>query len=99
LALFSKYPILETENLSDYVGNNGALRAVVQLPDGQELNVVVAHLDPKDEDLRSCEFDKLRHIMTAYQDHPSIMMGDFNTYSNTPNTHHLTDGGWQLVQS
>jgi endonuclease/exonuclease/phosphatase family metal-dependent hydrolase len=99
LAVFSKYPILETENLSDYVGNNGALRAVVQTPDGQKWNVVIAHLDPIDPVLRACEFDKLRHIMAAYQDQPSILMGDLNTFPNSTDTQHLTGGGWQLVQS
>ncbi len=98
-AVFSKYPILETENLSDYVGNNGALRAVVQAPDGQRLNVVIAHLDPKDRVLRACQFDKLRHLMAAYQDQPSILMGDINSFPFAPDAQHLTDGGWQLVQS
>lgn len=99
LAIFSKYPILETENLSDTVGNNGALRAVVQTPDGQQLNVIIAHLDPRDRVLRACQFDQLRQIMTAYQDQPSILMGDVNSYPNAPDTQFLTNGGWQLVQS
>jgi endonuclease/exonuclease/phosphatase family metal-dependent hydrolase len=98
-AIFSKYPILETENLSEYVGNNGALRAVVQTPDGQKLNVVIVHLDPRDHVLRTCEFDKLRHIMAAYQDQPSILMGDINSFPGAGDTKHLTNGGWQLVQS
>lgn len=99
LALFSKYPILETENLSDYVGNNGALRAVLQKPDGQKLNVVVAHLDPDNRNLRACEFDKLRQIMDARQDQPSILMGDMNTYPTYWDSKFLTQGGWELVQS
>ncbi len=98
-AIFSKYPILEAENLSDYVGNNGALRAVVQTPDGQKLNVVVVHLDPTDPLLRSCEFDKLRRIMESYRDQPSILMGDINTLPGYPDARYLTAGGWELVQS
>jgi endonuclease/exonuclease/phosphatase family metal-dependent hydrolase len=98
-AIFSKYPILEAENLSEYVGNNGALRAVVQTPDGQKLNVVIVHLDPTDQLLRSCEFDKLRRIMESYQDKPGILMGDINTLPNYVDARYLTDGGWELVQS
>jgi endonuclease/exonuclease/phosphatase family metal-dependent hydrolase len=98
-AIFSKYPILETENLSEYVGNNGALRALVQTPDGQKINVVVVHLDPRDHLLRSCEFDKLRRIMESYKDIPGILMGDINTCSNCADAKYLTVGGWELVQS
>lgn len=99
IAIFSKFPILEAENISEYIGNNGALRAVVQTPNGGKLNVVVAHLDPTDQDLRSCEFDKLRVLMTQYQDYPSIIMGDTNSYPNSPDTSYLTQGGWQLAKS
>ncbi len=98
-AIFSKYPILEIENLSEYVGNNGSLRAVVQLPGGQKLNVVIVHLDPSDRSLRSCEFDKLRRIMEAFQDGPSILMGDTNTCSGCQDARYLTAGGWELVRS
>jgi endonuclease/exonuclease/phosphatase family metal-dependent hydrolase len=98
-AIFSKYPILETENLSEYVGNNGSLRAVVQTPDGQKLNVVIVHLDPDDQLLRSCEFDKLRRIMESHQDQPSILMGDINSFPQSPDTDYLLKGGWELVQN
>jgi len=98
-AILSKYPILETENLSAYVGNNGSLRAVVQLPGGQRLNVVIVHLDPSDPHLRSCEFDKLRRIMEAYRDEPSILMGDTNTGPGNQDAKYLINGGWELVRS
>jgi endonuclease/exonuclease/phosphatase family metal-dependent hydrolase len=97
-AVFSKYQILETENLSEYVGNNGALRVVVQTPDGQKLNVVVVHLDPQDWRLRACEFDKLRRIMESYTDAPGILMGDINTCARCKDAKYLTVGGWELVQ-
>jgi|GEM_PF-3603902 len=99
LAIFSRFPILEAENISEYVGNNGSLRAVVQIPDGPKLNVVIVHLDPIDQTLRTCEFDKLRHSMASYQDQPSILMGDINSYPNSPDTQHLTNGGLQLVNT
>jgi endonuclease/exonuclease/phosphatase family metal-dependent hydrolase len=101
VAIFTKYPILEAENLSDYVGINGALRAVVQTPDGQKLNVVVVHLDPDLPNplLRSCQFDKLRRIMESYRDQPGILMGDINSLPSDAEVGYLTAGGWELVQS
>jgi endonuclease/exonuclease/phosphatase family metal-dependent hydrolase len=98
VALFSKYPILDSENLSTYVGNNGALRAVVQSPDGGRLNVVVAHLDPDNALLRACQFDKLRREMESYAGNPSILMGDLNSYATGADTAFLIQGGWELVQ-
>jgi hypothetical protein len=99
IGLFTKFPILETENLSEYVGNNGALRAVVQTPDGKKMNVVIVHLDPTDAALRACEFDKLRILMSAYQANPSILMGDINTFPHSAEAVYLNQGGWLLVKS
>ncbi len=98
-AIFSKYPILEAENLSEYVGFSGALRAVLEAPGGQKINVVVVHLDPMDQGLRSCQFDKLRRIMETYQDKLSILMGDINSLPSYSEVKYLTQGGWELVQS
>ena len=97
-ALFSKYPILETENLSEYIGNNGALRAVVQTPDGKKINVVVVHLDPSDQVLRSCQFDKLRRTMESYKNDVGILMGDINSPPGSSEALIPTLGGWQLAQ-
>jgi endonuclease/exonuclease/phosphatase family metal-dependent hydrolase len=99
IGLFTKFPILETENISEYVGNNGALRAVVQTPDGRKMNVVIVHLDPTDAALRACEFDKLRIIMSAYQANPSVLMGDINTFPHSAEAVYLNQGGWLLVKS
>ncbi len=99
IGLFTKYPILETENLSEYVGNNGALRAVLQTPDGNKMNVVIVHLDPTDAALRACEFDKLRILMSAYQANPSVLMGDINTFPHSAEADYLNQGGWLLVKS
>jgi endonuclease/exonuclease/phosphatase (EEP) superfamily protein YafD len=99
MALFSRYPILEGENLSERVGNNGALRATVQIPTGSKLVVVVVHLDPNDPMLRACEFDRLRRILEPYRDQPAILMGDINTLPGGMETKPLIDGGWQLVRS
>jgi alpha-tubulin suppressor-like RCC1 family protein/endonuclease/exonuclease/phosphatase family metal-dependent hydrolase len=101
LALFSKYPILEAENLSDYVGDVGALRAVVQTPAGQKVNVVDVHLQGTYTNglFRSCQFDKLRRIMESYRDGPGIFMGDINSLPDNPEAGYLTAGGWELVQN
>jgi endonuclease/exonuclease/phosphatase family metal-dependent hydrolase len=99
LAILSKFPILETENLSEYVGNNGALRAVVQSPDGGVLNVVVVHLDPADQSLRACQCDKLRRIMEPYAGERSILMGDMNSLPTYREVEYLTQGSWQLAHN
>ena len=98
-AIFSKFPIIETENLSEYVGTNGALRAVLQTPDGQNLNVIIAHLDPIDQAHRACQFDILRMAMESRSDQPGILMGDINAIPDAPEVKYLTQGGWELVQS
>lgn len=95
-AIFSKYPILETQNLSGF-GSLRALRALVQLPDGNKINVVVVHLNPENEALRSCEFDKLRSLMESYHDQPGILMGDLNTLIGNTDAKYLTQAGWELV--
>jgi hypothetical protein len=46
LGFFTKFKILETENLSEQMGNVGALRAIVSTPEGKRINVFVIHLDP-----------------------------------------------------
>ncbi len=99
LAIFSKFQILKTENLSEYVGNNGALRAVLQTPDGQKLNVIIAHLDAVDQAHRACQFDILRMAVESHLDQPGILMGDINAFPSAPEVKYLTQGGWELVQS
>lgn len=95
-AIFSKYPILETQNLSDIV-SIGALRAKVQLPDGSTLNLVVVHLNPENSYLRSCEFDRLRSLMESYRYEPGILMGDWNASYSSSEARYLTQAGWELV--
>jgi endonuclease/exonuclease/phosphatase family metal-dependent hydrolase len=97
IALFSRLPILETENLSEYIGDHGALRAVVQTPDGNKLNVVVVHPAPISSLTLACQFDKLRRLMESYRDQPSIFMGDLNALPWSEEVKYLTLGGWELV--
>ena len=99
-AIFSKYPILEGENLWNSIGDSG-LRAVVQTPDGRKVRVIVVHLvGGLDKSLtRSCQFDKMRRMMESNRDQPGILMGDINSLPSAPEVGYLTAGGWELVQS
>jgi endonuclease/exonuclease/phosphatase family metal-dependent hydrolase len=99
-AIFSKYPILEGENLWNSIGDSG-LRAEVQTPDGQKVSVFVVHLigGLNYSLTRSCEFDKLRRMMESYRDQPSILMGDTNSLPSDAEVGYLTAGGWELAQS
>jgi endonuclease/exonuclease/phosphatase family metal-dependent hydrolase len=99
LAIFTKLPILETRNYSNYIGNNGALRAVLQTPLGNKLNVVVVHLDASGHFPHDCQYNKLRRIMEAYTSSPSILMGDTNSLPDSFEAKYLTQGGWELAQS
>jgi endonuclease/exonuclease/phosphatase family metal-dependent hydrolase len=99
LILFSKFPISDTQNLSEQIGETGALRAVVTLPGGQRLNVAVVHLASDNMTVvQPCQFDKLRRLMAAQPGAPSILMGDVNSRSNSPAWDYLTQGGWELAQ-
>ncbi len=104
LGLFSKYPILEAENLYQPLTDGrsgGALRALVQLPDGTELAVAVVHFDPGRSavNTRSCQFGRMRAMLEVYADKPAVLMGDLNTFVGGVESSYLTSGGWQLVQS
>jgi endonuclease/exonuclease/phosphatase family metal-dependent hydrolase len=44
IAILSKFQIVDAENLSADIGDNGALRATLNTPDGEHLNVFVVHL-------------------------------------------------------
>jgi hypothetical protein len=97
LAIFCKYPLLETENLSEYVGYPGALRAVVQISDSQQLNCVVVHLDGDHPAVRNCQVDKLRRLMEAYTSRPTVLMGDMNCYATGQSASYLLKSGWEVA--
>ncbi len=102
LALFSRYEIVETENLSETVGNIGALRVKLALPGGEFLNVFAVHLDPFSPDLRTRELVTLTGLMDPYLATPAVLMGDTNmTCGDDPagcrEYQVLSRAGWQQV--
>jgi endonuclease/exonuclease/phosphatase family metal-dependent hydrolase len=78
LGLLSKFAILESQDLSPEVGRRGALRATLQSPQGQRLNVFVVHLDPSSSDARLCEVNTLLRLAQPYLHEPTLLIGDFN---------------------
>lgn len=102
LGLFTKFEILETENLSEPMGNVGALRAIVSTPAGERIHVFVIHLDPFAATTRANEVAFLVEAMAPYQQAPTILMGDTNvTCLNDPENCReyqlLSEAGWHLA--
>jgi endonuclease/exonuclease/phosphatase family metal-dependent hydrolase len=102
LAVFSKFDIIETENLSQRMGNVGALRATLALPNGQRLHVFVIHLDPFAATTRANELRILTQEMAPYLQSSSLLMGDMNFYClDTPEDCQeyqvLSRAGWRLA--
>jgi endonuclease/exonuclease/phosphatase family metal-dependent hydrolase len=103
LALLTKFEIVETENLSDDVGNIGALRATLAIDrSGQQVHVFVVHLDPFSAATRAAQIGRLTQAMEPYRQAPTILMGDTNVECvNRPEQCQeyqlLSQAGWQLV--
>lgn len=97
VAVFSKYTIIETENISEYIGNSGALRCVVEGPDGRRINVVVIHPGPYE--VNQAVFEKIRGLMEPYSNQLCILMGDFNQRPSSSSLDPLRSSGWELVES
>lgn len=102
LVLLSRFPIVEAENLSDQVGNIGALRAAVRTESGQLVYIFVVHLDPFSAEAREREIAILTELMAPYFQAPTILMGDLNMVclkdpDNCQEFQLLNQAGWQLV--
>jgi endonuclease/exonuclease/phosphatase family metal-dependent hydrolase len=80
VALFTRFKIVEAENLSARMGNVGALRASLAMPDGQLGYVFVVHLDPFSAKTRAAELGVLTQEMSPYLQSPTLLLGDMNFY-------------------
>jgi endonuclease/exonuclease/phosphatase family metal-dependent hydrolase len=79
LALLTRFDIVEAENLSDDVGNVGALRATLAVDQpGRRLHVYVVHLDPFSAATRAEQIGRLTQAMEPYREAATILMGDTN---------------------
>ena len=97
VVLFSKYPIVAADYVSRHQGFNGvALRATVAIEPGVLVNVVAVHLNSMSRDTRACQVEAL-FDMTRGLPGRTILLGDMNFRSNSPQADVLREGGWQLV--
>jgi endonuclease/exonuclease/phosphatase family metal-dependent hydrolase len=96
-ALLTRYDVLDYENLSDEV--NSALRAKLQGPDGEPINVFVAHLNSDSMNDRACGTQLLLRKMQPYINQRTFLMGDmnFNAGSGEWGPAALKEAGWKLV--
>jgi endonuclease/exonuclease/phosphatase family metal-dependent hydrolase len=104
LALFTKSEIVEAENLSERMGNVGALRTTLTTAEGQTWHVFVVHLDPFSADTRAAELEILTQEMAPYLQSPTLLLGDMNFYcqdnpSQCPEYQVLSQAGWRLAQA
>jgi endonuclease/exonuclease/phosphatase family metal-dependent hydrolase len=103
LALFSKFEIVEAENLTEQIGSIGALRATLSMGDtGQLLYVFVVHLDPFSTTVRIEQLKRLNQLMAPHYETPTIFMGDTNIEcanipEQCPEYQTLAQAGWLLV--
>jgi endonuclease/exonuclease/phosphatase family metal-dependent hydrolase len=97
LGLLTKFTILEAENLSSEMGRQGALRATLLSPTGERLYVFVVHLDPASSNARLCEVNTLLRLMQPYANSSTILFGDMNFRSLSPEYARLEQAAWKPV--
>jgi endonuclease/exonuclease/phosphatase family metal-dependent hydrolase len=88
IRLLSKYPVLRSAKMhykgclaDDCLSKKGALLAVVELPDGQRLNLVGTHLNARgDDSVRINQLDQLKNFIEEFAEPtaPILISGDFN---------------------
>lgn len=93
LRILSKHPIERTATLvyrackkDDCLSRKGAVLAVIKLPTGQSLNLVLTHLNARGEDdTRMDQLDQLGEFISYYGEpnSPVLLAGDFNFNDNT----------------
>jgi endonuclease/exonuclease/phosphatase family metal-dependent hydrolase len=102
VALFTRFKIVEAQNLSTRMGNVGALHATLAMPDGQLGHVFVVHLDPFSAKTRAAELVTLTQDMSPYLPSPTLLMGDMNFYcldnpADCQEYQVLSQAGWCLA--
>jgi endonuclease/exonuclease/phosphatase family metal-dependent hydrolase len=102
LVLFTKFKILETQNLSGKEGDPvfetmRALRALLLTPDNQSLNVFVVHFDPFSTRTRLYQLDAMIDQLEPYKEQRTIVLGDMNFCVGWLEYIVLRRAGWQPV--
>jgi endonuclease/exonuclease/phosphatase family metal-dependent hydrolase len=101
VVLFTRFQIIDAEDLSKQVGNVGALRATLVDDSGQLIYVFVVHLDPFSAETRERELEVLTGLMAPYLHSPTVLIGDLNMGCLNNPAHCreyqlLNQAGWQL---
>lgn len=91
--LFTKFDILESESYPDDF-TRAALRVKIGMPDGQLINVFVAHLDSNHQEIRTTEASFIVSEMAPYIDDLSIIMGDMNFAGWSSEADIFYEAGW-----
>lgn len=97
IGILTKFGIAETENYASEIGRQGALRALLVTPDGEQLSVFVTHLDPNRPEVRLCEVNTLLGLMQPYLRRRTILIGDMNFRPASPEFGRLQAAGWKSV--
>lgn len=80
-AILTRYEILETESLYEAIGDPSVLRARLQTPDGNPLNVFVVHfwaMHLTTTEFKECQVRELAEAIEPYKYERTIVLGDFN---------------------
>lgn len=79
VALFTKFEITKSTDLSKSMTDHGALQVQLVTPDGKQFHVFVVHLVSVGiQENRIVELKALMPIVSQYTESPTIFMGDFN---------------------
>jgi endonuclease/exonuclease/phosphatase family metal-dependent hydrolase len=99
LRMLSRYPVLRSAQTvfkhcqgDDCLSRKGAVIMVVQLPDGQKLNVLGTHLNARGGDpLRQKQLQQIKLLVDTYAEPaaPLIVSGDFNFGPNSDSYQYL----------
>lgn len=81
MALFSKYPIIESKKFDDTETVWHSL-GFVSVQIDYKLNMVLAHLSPKSEDWRLKEVVRINNLLDLNKSEPILLMGDLNSLSS-----------------
>jgi endonuclease/exonuclease/phosphatase family metal-dependent hydrolase len=102
VVLFTKFEIVEAENLSGKEGDATfetmrALRATLLTPEGQSLHVFVVHFDPFSTRLRLHQVWALIDRVEPYKEQRTIILGDMNFCVRSPEYATLRQAGWKHI--
>ncbi len=103
IAILTRYEILEVESLYGHLGFEDIIRARLQTPDGNPLNLFALHLHPFDDEIRTCELSRIVEELEPYRHERTLLLGDLNFQINlvdgrvAPETLFMQGAGLDLI--